>query len=122
MEREVTAVLGPLGVHEKICRQVAQHLREVELSNEDVSGEAKLRWSKEVGLTAFLLKFGEGLEEVPTKRLFTSAFTIGIGYLLGGLIPLLPYFFTPHARVGLLWSCILTGVVLLVFGFVSDQI
>jgi len=122
MEREVNAVLGPLGVDEKICRQVAQHLREVELSNEDVAGEPNLRWSKQVGLTAFLLKFGEGLEEVPTKRLFTSAFTIGMGYLIGGLIPLLPYFFTPHARTGLLWSSILTGIVLLIFGFVKCHV
>jgi hypothetical protein len=29
------------------------------------------------GLTAFLLKFGEGLEEVSDARLFVSAFTIG---------------------------------------------
>jgi len=123
MEREVTAALGPLGVDEKLCRQVAQNLREVEVSDESgVSGAPGLRWSKDVGLTAFLLKFGEGLEEVPTKRLFTSAFTIGMGYLLGGLIPLLPYFFTPHARTGLLWSCILTGVVLLIFGFVKCHV
>jgi vacuolar iron transporter family protein len=119
MEREVTAVLGPLGVDEKLCRQVAQNLREVEMSTETVAGGVNLRWSKDVGLTAFLLKFGEGLQEVPTKRLFTSAFTIGMGYLLGGLIPLLPYFFTPSARTGLFWSCILTGVILLIFGFVS---
>jgi len=73
-------------------------------------------------LTAFLLKFGEGLEEVPTRRLFSSAFTIGMGYLLGGLIPLLPYFFTAHARTGLFWSSILTGVVLLIFGFVKARV
>jgi VIT1/CCC1 family predicted Fe2+/Mn2+ transporter len=122
MEREVTAVLGPVGVSESLCQQVAQSLRQVELSAEDLvsdSASEQLRWSKEVGLTAFLLKFGEGLEEVPTKRLFTSAFTIGFGYLVGGLIPLLPYFFTPYASTGLFWSCLLTGIVLLIFGWVG---
>ena len=54
---------------------------------------SSLKWSESVGLTAFLLKFGEGLEEVTTRRMYVSAFTIGMGYLLGGLIPLLPYFF-----------------------------
>ena len=43
----------------------------------------KLRWEEDVGLTAFLLKFGEGKEEIPTKRLFISAATIGSGYLIG---------------------------------------
>lgn len=42
----------------------------------------------ERGLTSFLLKFGEGLEEVSEARLFISAFTIGASYFFGGLIPL----------------------------------
>ena len=70
MEREVHAVLGPAGVEEKLSRQVAQCLRKVEVDSNGVGAptgqstndnESGLRWSKEVGLTAFLLKFGEGL-------------------------------------------------------------
>jgi vacuolar iron transporter family protein len=61
-------------------------------------------------------------EEVPTKRLYISAFTIGMGYLVGGLIPLLPYFFIPVARVALIWSCVVTGVVLLIFGAVKARV
>jgi len=61
-------------------------------------------------------------EEVPTRRLYVSAFTIGMGYLLGGLIPLLPYFFIPHAHRALLYSCLLTGIVLLVFGAVKSRV
>ena len=104
MEREVYGVLGPIGVDEKTSRLVARNLRDVEVdSNGDGNDSASsssqsveeggLRWSKAVGLTAFLLKFGEGLEEVTTRRMYVSAFTIGMGYLLGGFIPLLPYFF-----------------------------
>jgi len=130
MEREVHAVLGPVGVEEKLSRQVAESLRKVEVDSGGMGGVAgtpteedgALRWSKEVGLTAFLLKFGEGLEEVPDRRLYISAFTIGMGYLVGGIIPLLPYFFTPYAKEGLLYSCILTGLVLLVFGAVKAHI
>ncbi|KDQ56772.1 hypothetical protein JAAARDRAFT_207842 [Jaapia argillacea MUCL 33604] len=144
MEREVYAVLGPIGVDEKTSRMVANCLRnvEVETVDEPESGESSrrasmssgsgtvanmeeggvLRWSKDVGLTAFLLKFGEGLEEVPTKRLFISAFTIGMGYLLGGLIPLLPYFFISSAHVALLYSSLFTGIVLLIFGVVKARV
>ena len=88
MEREVHAVLGPVGVEEKLSRQVADSLLLLEdeqaAAEEHVQrqaltvptpmpwfqfwrreakndSEAGLRWSEDVGLTAFLLKFGEGL-------------------------------------------------------------
>ncbi|THU75675.1 hypothetical protein K435DRAFT_880360 [Dendrothele bispora CBS 962.96] len=78
---------------QKLLRVVVKSLRE--------AGGSSLRWSKDVGLTAFLLKFGQGMEEVPTRRHYISALTIGMGYLIGGLIPLLPYFFIPHAQTAL---------------------
>ena len=156
MEREVHAVLGRVGVDEKVSRQVAHSLREIEMSQSCSDGSAPtpsphgtrsdeeggLRWSKDFGITAFLLKFGEGLgmffslifhspnkssdasfsDEIPTRRLYASAFTIGLGYLLGGLIPLFPYFFIPRAHVALIYSCVLTGIILLVFGAVKARI
>ena len=143
MEREVHAVLGPVGVDEKTSRQVATALRDVEFTTEGdgpsatsapsrrgasdatliaEEGGEQLRWARNVGLTAFLLKFGEGLEEVPASRMYTSAFTIGMGYLVGGLIPLLPYFFEPVAHIALIWSCVVTGVVLLIFGAVKARV
>ncbi|GJE86378.1 VIT family-domain-containing protein [Phanerochaete sordida] len=133
MEREVHGVLGPVGVDEHTSRLVARNLRDVEIDSGGEGSDASssrtrveegqaLRWSKSVGLTAFLLKFGEGLEEVTTRRMYVSAFTIGMGYLLGGLIPLLPYFFVARARTALIYSCIVTGIVLLVFGAVKARI
>ncbi|RPD61604.1 DUF125-domain-containing protein [Lentinus tigrinus ALCF2SS1-7] len=140
MEREVHAVLGPVGVDEKVSRQVAANLRDVEFSSQgegpsrptraSTASDAtltmeegpQLRWAKDVGLTAFLLKFGEGLEEIPSSRMYISAFTIGMGYLVGGLIPLLPYFFEPVARIALIYSCVMTGIVLLIFGAVKARV
>ncbi|EDR10487.1 uncharacterized protein LACBIDRAFT_325140 [Laccaria bicolor S238N-H82] len=130
MEREVAEVLGPVGVDDKTCRSVASCLREVEVNDEgfatrgsgsDVEA-SRLRWSKEVGLTAFLLKFGQGLEEIPDRRMYVSALTIGMGYLVGGVIPLLPYFFIPKAHIALVYSCIVTGIVLLIFGAVKARV
>lgn len=82
MEREVHQVLGPLGLDEKLSRQVADALLRVEedsdragdgpaqsSSSSSSSVESGLRWAKDVGLSAFLLKFGEGLEEVPNRRM-----------------------------------------------------
>jgi vacuolar iron transporter family protein len=61
-------------------------------------------------------------EEVPDKRLYISAFTIGMGYLVGGLIPLLPYFFIPQAQIALVYSSVVTGLVLLIFGAVKSHV
>ena len=86
MEREVHAVLGPVGVEERLSRQVADSLLLFENGLGAVEeqqqaptaptltpwfqfwrrgakndGEAGLQWSEDIGLTAFLLKFGEGL-------------------------------------------------------------
>jgi VIT1/CCC1 family predicted Fe2+/Mn2+ transporter len=71
LEREVTEVLAPVGVDEKSCRAVANCLREIEEDDgyhSSSGGDAessRLRWSKEVGITAFLLKFGQGLGMTP---------------------------------------------------------
>ncbi|KAG8842018.1 hypothetical protein FRB96_006451 [Tulasnella sp. 330] len=132
MEREVHAVLGPLGVEEKLSVSLALNLRRVEDEmiqnpsngkntirdgvNGGLESAGGLKWSDDVGLTAFLLKFGEGLEEVPTRRLYISALTIGSGYFFGGLIPLLPYFFIHEVQTALMYSCIVTGIILLIFG------
>ncbi|KAJ7185199.1 VIT family-domain-containing protein [Mycena filopes] len=121
MEREVAEVLGPVGVEAATCRAVARCLRDVEIHAPDRESHG-LRWSTEVGLTPFLLKFGAGLEEVPTRRLYISASTIGAGYLVGGIIPLMPYFFIPRAHVALMWSALVTGLVLLVFGAVKARV
>ena len=65
MEREVHAVLGAVGIDEKVSRQVAHSLLEVESTVEQDNGigdeERGLKWSQSVGITEFLLKFGEGL-------------------------------------------------------------
>lgn len=130
MEREVHAILGPLGVKEALSRLVAEDLLQVENDScpatEGVEGVVVdeetgvvAKQDPTVGLTAFLLKFGEGMEEVPRSRLWISALTIGLSYFIGGLIPLIPYMLTDNAMVGLVWSCVVTGIVLVLFGAVK---
>ncbi|CAH7686524.1 VIT family-domain-containing protein [Phakopsora pachyrhizi] len=146
MEREVHEVLGPIGLDQSISRTVAGALLRVEaednqspilkkpedsltrkilklfhrkskLSSSGVeTGEQQLRWSNDVGMTAFLIKFGEGLEEVPESRLYISALTIGSAYFIGGLVPMAPYFFIPTAQIALYWSIFIMLITLLIFG------
>ena len=55
-------------------------------------------------------------EEVPRSRLYVSALTIGLSYFIGGLIPLIPYMAKSSPTEGLIISCVVTGVVLFLFG------
>lgn len=89
MEREVTEILGPVGVDDKACHAVAQCLREVEVNDngEELTTTATsshdaehqgLKWSKEVGLTAFLLRFGQGLGMSLMSLLISVIVTDGV--------------------------------------------
>ena len=54
--------------------------------------------------------------------MYTSAFTIGLGYLTGGIIPLPPCFFTQQAFKALICSWLVTGTVLSIFGVVKARV
>lgn len=67
----------------------------------------------------FMMRFELGLEEPDPKRALMSALTIAGSYIVGGLIPLSPYFFFSPASTALLISVIVTLLALLVFGFIK---
>lgn len=70
----------------------------------------------------FMMKFELGLEKPPVNRARNSAATIGISYVIGGLIPLSAYFFTLTPYEGLIGSSILTIVCLFVFGYFKSRV
>ena len=65
----------------------------------------------------FMMRFELGLEEPNPKRALTSAMTIAGAYIVGGLIPLSPYFLLPKVHSALAWSVAVTLAALAVFGF-----
>ncbi len=69
----------------------------------------------------FMMKFELGLEEPDPKRARRSAFNIGLSYIVGGLIPLTPYFFVSSSLDGLKISAAITLVCLYVFGFFKSK-
>ena len=69
----------------------------------------------------FMMKFELGLEAPDPKRAVASALTIAFAYMAGGLVPLAPYFFTPHASAALGASVGFTLVALAVFGVVKGR-
>jgi VIT1/CCC1 family predicted Fe2+/Mn2+ transporter len=64
----------------------------------------------------FVMRFELGLEEPDPKRARFSALTIAISYIVGGLVPLAPYFFIQSVHQALIVSICVTLVALGVFG------
>jgi vacuolar iron transporter family protein len=69
-----------------------------------------------------MMKFELGLEKPHANRARNSAATIGISYIIGGLIPLTAYFFTPDPHAGLIVSLGLTTICLFVFGYFKSKV
>ena len=69
----------------------------------------------------FMMKFELGLDEPDPRRAVTSAATIGVSYIAGGLVPLGPYFFASALRTAFFASTAVTVAALLVFGCIKAR-
>ncbi len=69
-----------------------------------------------------MMKYELGLDKPDPKRASKSAFNIGASYVVGGLIPLSPYYFAPDAIEGLKISAVITLVCLFVFGYFKSRL
>ena len=65
----------------------------------------------------FMMKHELGLDKPDEKRARKSAFNIGLSYIVGGMVPLAPYFFLEDTLEGLKISAIITLIALFVFGY-----
>jgi len=70
----------------------------------------------------FMMKYELGLEKPDVNRARNSAATIGISYIIGGLIPLSAYFFTHTPFQGLIISALLTILCLFLFGYFKSKV
>lgn len=70
----------------------------------------------------FMMRYELGLEKPEANRATQSAVTIGISYIVGGIIPLSPYFFTANSIHGLYYSCIITMICLFIFGYFKSKV
>lgn len=68
-------------------------------------------------LLDFVMQFQHCAEAPAASRAFTSALTIALAYFLGGILPLVPYFFCDTVGEGLFWSMAVMAIVLFIFGY-----
>ena len=69
----------------------------------------------------FMMRFELGLEKPDPRRALRSALTIAVSYVVGGLIPLAPYFAVGSISGALGVSVAVTAVALFAFGFVKGH-
>ncbi len=70
----------------------------------------------------FMMKYELALDKPNPKRAGQSAFNIGVSYIVGGLVPLSPYFFIHDSLAALKFSVAITLVCLFVFGFFKSRL
>lgn len=111
---------------ERLPEKEKEEVREVfahyglDLATQDIVVEAlakdKDKW------VDFMMKFELGLDEPDINRARDSALTIGVSYIIGGLLPLSPYFFVDDANEGLKLSVIVTLAALFIFGYFKSKV
>ncbi|WEK17765.1 MAG: VIT1/CCC1 transporter family protein [Candidatus Pedobacter colombiensis] len=102
---EVKAIFADYGIDEAGQELIVQAL-----------SKDKKKW------VDFMMKFELGLEEPNPNRARNSAITIGLAYVVGGMLPLSAYFFTDHPHNGLMLSAVITTICLFVFGYFKSKV
>ncbi|MFY8129316.1 MAG: VIT1/CCC1 transporter family protein [Chitinophagaceae bacterium] len=102
---EVKQVFAEWGLSEQI---------QVQATNEII--QDKNKWVN------FMMKHELHLDKPDPKRATKSAFNIGFSYVIGGLVPLTPYFFVSSAMESFKISVIITLICLYIFGYFKSKI
>jgi predicted membrane protein (TIGR00267 family) len=102
---EVKEVFANFGLSEALQTQIA-----------DEMAKDKDKW------VDFMMRYELGLEKPLANRATQSAITIGLSYIVGGIIPLSPYFFEANSQTALMYSCVITMICLFVFGYFKSKV
>jgi len=70
----------------------------------------------------FMMRFELGLEKPDANRAHKSAATIAVSYVVGGLIPLSPYYFFKDTSTALIYSSVFTAICLFIFGYFKSKV
>jgi VIT1/CCC1 family predicted Fe2+/Mn2+ transporter len=102
--REVSELFEGYGLSETLAEKAA-----------DEMSKDRRKWID------FMMRFELGLEEPDPRRARTSALTIALSYMAGGLVPLAPYFIFRSMGSALRGSIVITLFALLLFGYVKGR-
>jgi vacuolar iron transporter family protein len=103
-KEEVKEFFSNLGLSEVVQQQAVEEMT-----------KDKEKW------VDFMMKYELGLDKPDVTRARKSAFNIGLSYIVGGIIPLSPYFFVKDGITGLQYSAVITLACLFIFGFFKSK-
>ena len=102
--KETKEFFANIGLSEAVQNQATEEI-----------AQDKKRW------VDFMMKYELGLEKPDPKRATKSALNIGLSYIVGGIIPLSPYFFIPNSTEALKISVVATLICLFTFGYFKSK-
>ncbi len=103
-KQEVKDILAKYNISESVQNQLVEELSKNET-----------KWVE------FMMQFELGLNEPDINRAKRSALNIGISYIIGGIVPLIPYLITNTPQQGFTWSVVLTLISLTIFGYIKSK-
>ena len=103
-EKEVMEIFQEYGLGESQIQSIIERLR-----------EDPHKW------VDFMMRFELGLEAPDPSRALYSALTIACSYIIGGLVPLVPYILIDDAGIALKVSAIVTSIALFGFGYIKGN-
>jgi VIT1/CCC1 family predicted Fe2+/Mn2+ transporter len=108
-------------LREKEIEEVEKIFREYGLEGKILQNVVNAVASDRKRWIDFMMRFELGLERPDPKRAPISAATIGGSYIVGGLIPLIPYMLAHNITTALQISVAATGLALLCFGAIKGH-
>lgn len=111
---------------ERVPEQEKQEVKEV-FAGFGLSAELQDRVAEEMvkdktKWVDFMMKYELGLEKPNPNRAGKSALTIGLSYIVGGIIPLSPYLVVHDTGQALYYSCLITLLALFAFGYFKSKL
>lgn len=104
-KEEVREFFGNLGLSEEVQFKATEEI-----------AKDKKKW------VDFMMKYELGLDKPDPQRATKSALNIGLSYVVGGLVPLSPYFFIDTPVEALKISVLVTLICLFIFGYFKSRI
>ncbi|MDD5542078.1 MAG: VIT1/CCC1 transporter family protein [Acidobacteriia bacterium] len=111
-----------LEIPEEEAKEVAAIFRGYGLDEHHVQAVTAAIRSDRARWVDFMMKFELGIERPDPGRAPQSALTIGLAYVVGGLIPLSPYMLFDSTTRSLIASIVVTLAALLLFGYVKGRL
>jgi VIT1/CCC1 family predicted Fe2+/Mn2+ transporter len=101
--------------------EVANVFRAYGLPEDTVKSVADAICSDQNRWVDFMMRFELGMEEPNPRRARNSAITIALSYVIGGFVPLSPYFVFSTVHTALMGSVFVTLIALFAFGFIKGR-